>query len=149
MVRIAHLVIAAVLLICLESCATVPDNDELTVCEHTPDSPAKRHCVERLLPDVKSVALNAVTPGGTGWQDRLISFDDYLGIHDAGYERAKLIRATIQRGEAVRRQNLTSPDHGWYAAAGYYQSLGPEWKRWVDKCTHVGNFCIDDESNCK
>ena len=83
-------------------------------------------------------------PYGTGWLDRFTAFCDDLGIHDRDYERAQAMIPIVKKGLEVRAQNSNSPDQGYYALAGYYNSLGPEWATWSVEARKIGEYAISE-----
>ncbi len=145
--RFIQTTLSGVLLLLLHGCVSVPDHTEMTVCDNTPESPAKRACVKSLLPSVRNTIYGFATIDSTYWSDHYLAWSDYLGVHDADYARIEEIRTTIQRGFPVRQQNSNSPDAGYFALAGYYDALGPKWRMYSNEARKVGEFCISN-SNC-
>jgi hypothetical protein len=109
-------------------------------CVKTSAEPAKHKCVQHLISHVKDTALTFPKLNGS-WLDRFISWDEYLGINDADYQKALSMKRVVAEGTRVLETNANSDDHGYFALAEYYEGLGPQWKKWSARARHVGNFC--------
>jgi hypothetical protein len=104
---------------------------EFNICQATPDSPAKHKCVEKLLPALKKRAFG-YPMFDTGWLDMVISWENYLGVHDSDYDRASATREAISKGN---EQTAGAGDclQQFTQLIGYYRSLGPEYKKYADQ----------------
>jgi hypothetical protein len=138
-----------VVLLALQACATMPKNSDIDICRETPESPAKQSCVKRLLPNVRSVLFANSPTLNPYWSNLYISWSDYLGVHDDDYHRAVEIKETLRGGDQVRGQNRTKPDDGYFAMAGYFNSLGAKWNGYANQAREVGESCISRVGGCQ
>ena len=113
--------------------ASESHSEEFSICQATPDSPAKRKCVKKILPWVKSRLfdhqenINAKI---------IIQWEDYLGIKDSDYQRVVAMLPIIAKADEIQAESRSkgmSESAVAIQRAGYYESLGPEWKKWADK----------------
>jgi hypothetical protein len=127
-------------------------DQDYQVCIQTPDSAAKHRCVQKLLPRVKHLFFDSQR---ADLVDRLIEWDNYLGIQDADYQKAVAMKPVLARASQIYAENAGDKNYygGFTAMAGYYDSLGPEWKKWGDRARQNANLCTrygcDPESPAK
>lgn len=112
------------------------------VCSATPDGPGKQDCMKKLQPKYKSKAFSVKACDVRFWVEDFVAIDDYLKIHDADYEKALKMLQIMTQAKAVADQNGGQTYQAFYAEAGYYNSLGPEWKRWSDSCKELAKFVM-------
>jgi hypothetical protein len=73
------------------------------------------------------------------WIDDFVAIDEYLGTHDADYDKAKKMLQTMHGADSVGQGESYS---GFIAEAGYYNSLGSEWKPWTEDCRKLAKFVL-------
>jgi hypothetical protein len=54
------------------------------------------------------------------------------------------MKPLIAKGEEIFEEKSANKDYydGWLALAGYYDSLGPDWKKWADHARKEAKMCI-------
>lgn len=120
--------------------ARADSETDMDVCRLTPDSPAKQKCTRKLLPFVKHLAFNPhLSWYTTGNLDLLISWEDYLGIRDSDYDKAKSMIPIV--AHASELAGPTASLKGILQAAGYYDSLGSQWKKYASEAKKSADSC--------
>ena len=116
----------------LHSKANQGHSEDFSICQATPDSPAKRKCVKKLLPWIKSLLFDRYQPSHA---KIIIQWEDYLGIKDSDYQRVLAMMPMLDRAAEIMT-DARGRGMSQYAVciqvAGYYESLGPEWKKWAE-----------------
>jgi len=112
------------------------------VCNATPDGPGKQQCMKSLRPKYRSKAFSVKMCANTFWVATFVAIDDSLGIHDADYEKALKMLEIMNKAGSIGQENSQRSGQGMYEMAGYYNSLGSEWKPWADACGRLAKWVI-------